>query len=44
MEAAYSLRDKAFIENLGTIILYAVVVSMVEGAQKYIFVSFREQC
>lgn len=27
LESAYSLNDKAFVDNLGTIVLYAVVVS-----------------
>ena len=26
LESAYSLKDKAFIENLGTVVVYAVVV------------------
>lgn len=31
LEAAYSLRDRAFAENLGTIMLYAVVVGRFLG-------------
>ena len=27
LDAAYSLNDRVFVENLGTILLYAVIVS-----------------
>jgi len=37
LEAAYSLNDRAFVENLGTILLYAVLVNYLDNFVKFPF-------